>query len=221
MTDSLFRRPTSLVLKHPDQVADYMRSNIGVEVAVIEAAIDAGAADAAMVTTHNAASSYGYRFWDGLVASLRDQLVPRGWRSERPGQLEVVRRSDNRLQITGSLGDDSVGVESGDPNCRHDKGEATDAAVRVNQLTLAGLSNGDPGWLPMLTWWVLYRFSGPAERRVTAEVSLPREGSGGRITDWAVRLLLPTFDLAGGGFDRVELPQPPAPVDFSVRRLIS
>lgn len=221
MADSLFRRPTSLILARPDDVADYIRSNIGIEVGVIEGAIEAGAADAAMVTAHNAASSYGYRFWDGLVASLRDQLVPRGWMSERPGQLEVVRRADNRLQITGSLGDDAVGVESGDPNCRHDKGESTDAAVRVNQLTLAGASNGDPSWQPMLTWWILYRFSGVAERRVTAELSLPREGSGGRITDWAVRLLLPTFDLDGGEFDRVELPEAPAPVDFTVRRLSS
>lgn len=221
MADSLFRRPTTLIVTRPNEVAGYVRSNIGIDVAVIEAAIVAGAADAAMVTAHNAASSYGYRFWDGLVASLRDQLVPHGWRSERPGQLEVVRRADNRLQITGSLGDDAVGVESADPSCRHDKGESTDAAVRVNQLTLAGSSNGHPGWLPMLTWWILYRFSGPAERRVTAELSLPREGSGGRITDWAVRLLLPTFDLDGGEFDRVELPGPPAPVDFSVRRLSS
>jgi hypothetical protein len=219
MVHSLFEHRQTLILARPSDVSDYIQSNLGFNVTVLEAAVEAGGSEAAMVTPHNAASSYGYRFWDGLVASLRDQLVPHGWASERPGQLEVVRRSDNALQITGSLGDDGVGIESADPSCRHEKGESTDAAIRNNQLTLTGYSGGDSSWQPILTWWILYRFSGPAEKRVTAELSLPREGVGGRVTDWAVRLFLRSFDLEGGEFEAIELPEPPAPIDFSVRRL--
>lgn len=219
MADSLFHKSSTLIIKDPAEVEAYVRSEIGFEVDVLERSIRAGASDAAMVTAHNAASAYGYRFWDAMVTSLRDQLVPAGWRCERPGQLEVVRRPDNRLQITGSLGNDGVGVETADPSCRHDKGESTDAAIRDNQLTLDGYLPDGPSWRPMLTWWVLYRFSGPDERRVVSELSLPREGIGGRVTDWSVRVLLPAFDLGRGDFDAVAIPEPPAPIDFSIRRL--
>ncbi len=112
MAQSLFPRSPTRLIRERAEVESYIRSEIGFEPTVIEQSIRAGASDAAMVTHHNAASAYGYRFWDGLVTSLRDQLVPRGWTCERPGQLEVVRRSDNRLQITGSLGDEAVGVQS-------------------------------------------------------------------------------------------------------------
>ncbi len=71
----------------------------------------------------------------------------------------------------------------------------------------------------MLSWWVLYRFAGPEERRVISELSLPRKGVGGRVTDWSVRIFLPDFDLGGGDFDISSLPEAPAPVDFSIRRL--
>lgn len=219
MADSLFQKSSTLIIREPAEVDAYIRSEIGCEVGVLEQSIRAGASEGAMVTAHNAASAYGYRFWDGVITSLRDQLVPAGWRCERPGQLEVIRRADNRLQITGSLGDEGVGVESADPSCRHDKGQSTDAAVRHNQLTLGGHRTNDPSWRPLLTWWVLYRLSGPDERRVVSELSLPREGVGGHITDWAVRVFLPEFDLGRGDFDAVAIPEPPAPIDFSVRRL--
>lgn len=220
MPDSLFQQSTTPIVKDPAAVAAYVRNEIGLELGVLVEALERGGSESAMTTAHNAASSFGYRFWDGMVAALRDGLVPLGWRAERPGGLEVVRRKDNRVQITGSLGDDAVGVESVDPSCRHQKGQSTDEAMRTNQLTLAGVSGGDPAWRPMLTWWVLYRFAGMDGRKVIPELSLPRAGSGGKVTEWAVRLFLPDFEIGGGGgIDLGALPDSPAPVDVSIRRL--
>lgn len=220
MADSLFERSATLVLIDPGEVDAYLKEELGFELPVLLEALERGGSESAMTTAHNAASSFGYRFWDGLVASLRDQLVPRGWRAERPGGLEVVRRHDNRMQITGSLGDEGVGVEFADPSCRHQKGESSDAAMRTNQLTLDGLTDSDPGWKPMLTWWVLYRFAGLQERRVVPELSLPRQGFGGQVNEWAVRILLPEFEVGGGGgVDPEAMPEPPSPIDIAVRRL--
>jgi len=219
MSDSLFRQSRTLILTQPEEVEAYISDELGFDSVVLVEALERAGSEAAMTTQHNAASAFGYRFWDGMVASVRDRLVPLGWRVERPGGLEVVRRSDNRLQITGSLGDDAVGIESADPNCRHQKGQSSDEAMRTNQLTLDGLAGDDPAWRPMLTWWVLYRFAGFDDRRIISELSLPREGSSGRVAEWEVRLFLPEFQIGGSGGIDLALPEPPAPIDIPVRRV--
>jgi hypothetical protein len=219
MSDSLFRPSQTLILRRPIEVEAYLRQEIGFELRVVLEALERGGSEAAMTTPHNAASSFGYRRWDGMVAGLRDQLVPHGWTSERPGGLEMVRRADNRVQITGSLGDSNVGNDQADPSCQHEKGESSDAAMRTNQLTLDGLVGDDPTWKPILSWWVLYRFAGLNERRVVPELSLPREGVAGHVSSWAVRILLPEFEVGGGdGIDVGVPPESPPPI-VSVRRV--
>ncbi len=222
MTDSLFHRSDTLILFDSSEVDAYLRSEVGLGVEVLLEALQRGGSEAAMATPHNAAAAAGFRFWDGAVASLRDQLVPRGWFGDRPGGLEVVRRRDNRLQITASLGDEAVGGLGTNPSCRHEKGQSTDAAMQCNQLTLAGYGSDDPGWEPMLTWWLLYKFTSPDARRIVPELSLPRVGVGGRVTDWAVRLLLPTINFGDRGPIRLsDLPNPAATIEVPVRRAVA
>src|SRR5262245_39326437 len=98
MAESLFQSSGTLIIKDRAAVEAYVRENIGFELELLLTALGRAGSEAAMTTEHNAASSFGYRFWDGLVAGLRDQLVPRSWTTARPGGLEVVRQPDNRLQ---------------------------------------------------------------------------------------------------------------------------
>lgn len=191
---------------------------LGPTLTVLENALSAGAADAAMTTAHSPATAYGSRFWEGVIRELRDELAPARWSVERPGQLEVVRRADNKVQLTAALGDAYVGDPSATPSCEHPRGKATADAIDRNQGSLEALAPDDDAWQPIETWWLLYRLAGSGEsKRVVAELSLPIEMRGSRISWWHTRLVLPELPLGDGGA-RLELPPPPPEINPEVRR---
>ncbi len=199
------------------EVDPYLLDRFGFGSDMLLRAVTAGHADAVMTTEHSPATAFGSRFWEGSIRQLRDDLAPREWRALRPGQLEVVRNKLNTVQITTALGDSNVGIRSASPSCEHPRGTSTAKAVEVNQLTFAGLAvNG--GWEPIETWWLLYRLSGEHDRTPISELSLPTTMSGKRITEWAVRIILPPASDGNSTSRTVRLPEEPAPVNVPVER---
>ncbi len=217
MTQGVFGQeliPT--VITDPVAVAEYMTRHLGVELDITSRALQAGVADSAMTTGHSPASASGSRLWEGVVRQLRDDLVLGGWTMEQPGQLEVVRRGDGRLQLTASLGDGGTGDPSCTPSPEHPRGGATQVAVEANELTFADLDPSEPGWKRIETWWLLYRSSPSGPNRLHAELSLPVGMAGKRINAWATRLILPDFEFDPGG--SVLLPEPAAAPQVVISR---
>lgn len=218
MSQALFgneRIPT--VLTDPQEVAGYMREHLGIDLATTSRALQAGVADSAMTTAHSPASAAGSRLWEGVIRQLRDDLVLKGWTMEQPGQLEVVRRGDGRVQITASLGDSGTGDPTCTPSPEHPRGGATQVAVEANELTFADVDPDEPAWRSIETWWLLYRSSPTGPNRLYAELSLPVGMAGKRINAWATRLILPEFEFDPGMSTLVPEPAAPPQVVFSRR----
>lgn len=191
-TGDLFSDPPEpTVIDDPALVDAYLVQHVGVTSAELGEALDFGTAEAGTVTEHAALSSFGTRLWDGALTSLRDQLVPKGWKVARPGGLEVVRRADETLQITPSMGNEATGIRDETPSCKYDRGLSSAAAVERNQLSLADLAPEDEAWQTIRTWWLLYYvFPREGERWIRAELSLPTAVDGGRFVSWSHRLVL-------------------------------
>ncbi len=209
--------PEPVVIEDPDDVDAFLVARIGVSAAVLDAAVEHGAADASLVTDHSAAASYGWRMYDGTLTSLRDQLAPRGWLPLRPRGLEVVTRKDKLLQITPSMGTEGTGLRWGYPTCKHERGASTEVAVEDNQTSLADLAPADLGWKRMQTWWLLYNPVVRGEDKfVRSELSLPLQVKNGRITEWGYRILLGEHPI---GTTTVNIPAPaPEPTIPALRR---
>jgi hypothetical protein len=172
-------------------VESFLSARLRFGQAVLHAAIGVGMAELAVVTENSAAATAGFRLWDGTIASLRDQLRPVGWVAQRPGQLEVVRRIDNLVQVTATLGDDCTGDPASTPTFKHEKGQATERAVNGNQRSLGDISPADPAWGAIETWWLLYKIAvRDSETFVRSELSLPSRIEGSRVTQWAYRVIL-------------------------------
>lgn len=176
----------------PSTVVAFVSSHLKVSVEQLWEAIEVGMADAAITTDNSAAMSFGTRLWDGTLTSLRNQLAVSGWTVHRPGGLEVVRRSDNRIQITPSIGNKHTGIfTDGSPKWKHNRGVSTRKAINENQLSLADLAPDDATLRPIQTWWLMYSVRLDAgEKIVRAEISLPVGLSRSGVADWSHRLLL-------------------------------
>jgi hypothetical protein len=209
--------PATTVIDGPDDVDAFLSARIGASAAVLQVAVEHGAADASLVTAHSAAASYGWRMYDGTLTSLRDQLVPFGWLPSRPGGLEVVKRKDKLVQITPAMGTDGTGLRGGHPTCKHDRGASTESAVGDNQASFADLAPDDIGWTSTQTWWLLYNVVVRGEDRfVRSELSLPLQVKNGRITEWGCRVLLGERSI---GTTAVSIPAPaPEPTIPALRR---
>jgi hypothetical protein len=212
------RHPDTVVIDEPHAVEGYLSAHIGITCSEIYEALDYGAAEAATVTAHAALSSFGTRLWDGVLTHARDLWVAgRGWEVARPGGLEVVRRADNRVQITPSMGNEGTGVRDGAPSCKHDRGESTSNAVGNNQLSLGDLAPADNAWGPIQTWWLLYyAFPRDREQWMRAELSLPTEVVHGRITHWSHRLLF--GERPFGTAAVANIPEPAPEPEVQLRR---
>ena len=100
MSDSFFQAgPVPSIIDTTEAVEKYLRQHVGVSLGTLRSALRVGHSEAAMATEHSAATSYGFRMWDGTMRELRDRLSKRGWQTVRPGQLEAVRRGDKQLHF--------------------------------------------------------------------------------------------------------------------------
>ena len=206
-----------MVIQGPG-VEQFLLTRIGFGQDVLRQAVTAGMAELALVTENSAAATAGFRLWDGTLVSLRQQLKPKRWSTERPGQLEVVRRNDNRIQIAATLGDDATGDPEVSPTFKHEKGVATDRAIEDNQRSLADLAPDDQAWGNIETWWLLYKpASKDGEAIVRVELSLPVSIEGARVTAWGYRVILDEVPV--GASKPVVIPDAaPTPAVSVVRR---
>lgn len=219
MSDSFFQAgPVPSIIDTTEAVEKYLRQHVGVSLGTLRSALRVGHSEAAMATEHSAATSYGFRMWDGTMRELRDRLSKRGWQTVRPGQLEAVRRGDKQLQILAAMGDAGVCDRSATPSAAHPRGASTYVAIQSNQLSFGDVApDNKEDWEPIQSWWLLYRQSPMEPTWLRAELSLPVAMYGTTITGWAVRIFLPT-EMGEGASRRKQMPEPPSPVQVPVGR---
>jgi len=170
-------------------------ADLGLSIGLIERVVRRADADVSTFTAFDPPILLGLTRWGRMSRYLREELVPKGWTYDNPRNLARTIHPSGEFAIVAATGDEVTGLASLLPSTRYRKGEATVAAVAVNeQLTFdfgdlfsADLA-ADAGAL--LTWILLF-FEDEAEFRV--ELSLPDGIVDGRITSWAERIILPPF----------------------------
>ena len=117
-----------------------------------------------------------------------------------------------------SSGDGGTGDPLGYPSTKYPKGESTVRAVASNQLIIDFGVEGiidDETADDAPTWLLLQRIEADA---IYAEVSLPRDSSGGKINGWSERILLQPIPRPDASV-LAQIPQEPEPAyDVAVAR---
>lgn len=203
--------------------ADLRLRELGLTAQVLQVAVETGEAEARLCTANDPAMASGVMRHCRTVRSLRDQLAPGGWKRNNRRNLSRTVNPARDLAVITSLGDGRTGDPNPEvqPSTKYDKGVTIMHAVGVNgQLHLFDLpesaSTVDEEILEdAVTWVLLYHVT---RTEIRYELSLPVETTGGFISRWRERIVVPPLaresQVAVGGPD--ELPGPD--IDVPVAR---
>lgn len=183
----------------PDDAEAYLQQ-MGIEIAEVFNAIEAGEIAAGNITTHHPVTGAGLSRWIHVVGRLREQLSRRGWLDDNPRNRPVSNHAKLPYGLSTVGGTDATGVEDHPrgPFAARRKGIATAEAVtgtipliKVETLRKGvGVVAGSAP--PSGNWFLLYyRASG----EVRLEISLPLGFRDGQFTGWRVRVILPSWRL--------------------------
>jgi hypothetical protein len=135
--------------------------------------------------------------WGGIVRSLRERLIPRGWRLDDRG-LSLIINPSGTIAIAVKTGDEFTGIASGTPRTKRPIGPAAVAVVERNrrQLELFKSRIARAVENECATWFLLRR---RYSNQVFAELALPAAISfDGNIDDWAERIIFDPIPLDPG-----------------------
>lgn len=190
---------------------------LGVTEAALRAAVFAGFGERANCTANDAPIAPGFLQWNRTLRTLREQLIPLGWRASNEGQYATAVNEAGDLAVAVASGCPNTGLPRQLPTTRSRKGPSTLTAVGANyeQLELPlpdapFMFAREPG---RVTWMLLFHVD---DREIRAELSLPiGMAEDGHIDRWRERIMLTRTPI-----DPAVMPEPdrgPA-VDVPVRR---
>ena len=191
---------------------------LGLTEAALRNAVLAGYAERAGCTANDAPIAPGFLQWNRTLRTLREQLVPLGWRASNEGQYATAVNEAGDVAVAVASGCAATGLPRQRPTTRSRKGASTISAVGRNYEQLE-LPLPDPpfmlgrGPVGRVTWVLLFHVD---DREIRAELSLPvGMDEDGHIDRWRERIMLTRTPI-----DPAALPEPdrgPA-VDVPVRR---
>jgi hypothetical protein len=166
---------------------------LGLSVEVLERVVRRADAEASTCTALDPPILEGLTRWGRTSRYLREELIPQGWTYDNPRLLARTIHPSGEFAIVVSTGDELTGLAGLLPTTRYRKGDATVAAVAINEQLTFDFGDFDPGSVAaaadaLLTWFLLF-YSDEDEFRV--ELSLPDGIEDGRITSWAERIIVP------------------------------
>ena len=165
---------------------------------IIEIAIRRADAEAATCTAFDPPITAGFLRFARTVRFLREALVPQGWDYDNPINLSRVVHPSRKFAIVATSGDEATGILSYVPTTKYPKGYATVLAVDTNGQLAFDFGDLNPAAnevetdKQLTTWFLLYHRD---ENEIRAELSLPSAMTGGLITHWEERIILPPFSL--------------------------
>lgn len=185
---------------HEQRSADERLATLGLTQSILSTALLQADAEAANSTLLDPPTAAGMARYAATVRFLRMALMPLGWDYDNGGNFCRTISPELTFSIVTSSGDGETGDPHGNPSTKYVKGETTTQAVASNQLALdlgaefTVLEKDSIGVEELSTWFLLQR----AERDVIhAELSLPRESAGGKISEWGERIILDPVGRAG------------------------
>lgn len=195
--------PTPIIVDAADATGYLERMNISL--LDLTKALDFGETAAGNTDDNHPVTAAGFYRWSETNASIRRAHTSGGqWSRQNPSGRPLIKNKEANYRLTACGGDAATGTEAM-PNVARRKGPAMEAAHRGQaphmQLSLfLGLPEVG-GWVagtpeadqpPEGEWLLLYHRD---RGEIRAEVSLPTGFKDGFVTDWAVRVILPSTDM--------------------------
>ncbi len=208
-----------VVYQHPfDAKRRLAELNISVE-AVVKAVL-AGHTARLNCTDNDPPFIPGTEAWRFVVRTLRDELLPLGWRKDDPSNYSLVINDSSQINIVVASSDALTCSVRGSPRTKSLKGLFTEAAVLKNNLesdlfpeTVEAELRKAATILSYPTWMLLIHIE---DDDCKAELSLPWSFDDRSVTEWAERIFIPLPDSDGGL--SVDEPADNADIDVPVKR---
>ncbi|MGX5723159.1 hypothetical protein [Shinella zoogloeoides] len=162
----------------------------------------------------------GTEAWRFVVRTLRDELLPLGWRKDDPSNYSLVINDSSQINIVVASSDTLTCSVYGSPRTKSLKGLFTEAAVLKNTLeedmfpeTVEAELRKAASILSYPTWMLLIHIE---DEVCKAELSLPSAYDDRNVTDWAERIFIPLPGIDGGL--PIEDPIEDTDIDVPVKR---
>src|ERR1700751_2916869 len=97
-------------------------------------AVNKGQAAWAGCTKNHPSLQRGIMAWGEPICSLRESLIPEGWKRYDEGNQPFVVNSDDTVAITVATGDQNTGYKDQSPTTKSSKGPQTQIVVTNNAL---------------------------------------------------------------------------------------
>lgn len=170
-------------------------TELGISVEALQLAINAGQVARRTCTDNDPPFIPGTEAWRFVVRTLREQLLPLGWRKIDPGNYSLVVNEKRNINIVVATGDKFTRVYPGTPKTRSLKGLYTEAAIVRNKVegdlfpeTLTDEVRIAATILGRPTWILLIHIT---DEECRAELSYPDQIEEKQITSWSERIFIP------------------------------
>lgn len=193
---------------HTSQKAITRLESLGLSAELLSAVILQADAEASTTTALDPPTAEGVTRYNATVRYLRIELVARGWDYDNAGNFCRTVSPATEFAIVTSSGDLNTGNEVATPSTKYVKGESTAKAVASNKQYAFDLGpefnlEEGPDLDAIPTWYLLQYVDGVI---IHAELSLPSDISGGKISEWSERILLAPIDRSGAPTEIEDVP---------------
>jgi len=196
---------------------------LGLSQEILLLAVERGQAAYANCTANHPALYRGIVAWGETMCSLRESLIPEGWkRLDETNQPFVVNKGGT-LAITVATGDENVGYKDKNPSTKSSKGPQTEIVVANNALanTLFGdIRTPESKKIEARFTWVLLFHRDEEKSETRCELSLPRKmNSDKQIDEWIERIILRAIPFSGSSVRISDEPAPQMPeIKIDIKR---
>jgi hypothetical protein len=211
------------IYSHPFEARRRL-AELGVSVEALIRSLEAGQLARLSCTPNDPPFIPGTEAWRFVVRTLREELLPRGYRKADPANFSLVINDARKLNIVVSSGDAMVRSKTGNPKTKHLKGLFTEAVILRNKqiggLFPEEISEELRTAVSILEYptWILLIYITDDELR--AELSYPDAIEEGHIVSWKERIFVPDSADDGGSEMRPTGDTDPD-IDVPVRRKAS
>ena len=168
---------------------------LGVPIEPVMRAVRAGFDGRGLCSENDPPFIPGTEAWRYVVRTLREGLLPLGWRKADPGNYSIVLTDQRKLNIVVASADKFVCHTGGNPRTNSLKGLYTEAAIARNNVvedlfpeTLDENVRVVAAALEYPTWILLIYINDDEYR---AELSFPANFRDNVITEWSERIFIP------------------------------
>jgi hypothetical protein len=178
--------------RHADLDVHDRLTELGLTKEILLEAVGAGQLARDACTPLDPPATAGWNAYSRSTRSLRQSLLPQGWRQDNTKNHCTTVSPDGRIAIMVAAGDAATGISTMNPSTRNPKGDVTQHAVQSNQLQLFPSSVVAP--VEIRKTWVLLTCTDAKE--VRSELSMPETISDdGYIVTWNERIILPAIPI--------------------------